>query len=111
MLSRVWSGIACISVAGSYSVAACDITGARLPLIFDATELQIFKGNLGSPSNPNLQYGHFEPYHCFYESVQCLVLIMEFYGIWQLLAMRHRTPNDQTLDIFIKSKTLSFRFG
>ena len=29
---------------------------------FDATELQIL-GNLGNPSNPNLQYRHFEIYH------------------------------------------------
>ena len=29
-------------------------------------------------------------------------LSMEFYGAWQLLAMRHR-HKDQTLDIFIKS--------
>ena len=43
--------------------AACDVTGGVASLNFDATELQIFKGNLGSPSNPNLQYGHFETYH------------------------------------------------
>ena len=46
-----------------YRAAACDITGGMASLNFDATELQIFKGNLGSPSDPNLQYGHFEPYH------------------------------------------------
>ena len=32
-------------------------------LNFDATELKIFYGNLGSPSNPNLQYERFETYH------------------------------------------------
>ena len=34
--------------------AACDVAGGVASLNFDATELQIFKGNLGSPSNPNL---------------------------------------------------------
>ena len=34
--------------------AACDVAGGVASLHFDATELQIFKGNLGSPSNPNL---------------------------------------------------------
>ena len=37
-----------------YRAAACDVTGGVASLNFDATELQIFKGNLGSPSNPNL---------------------------------------------------------
>ena len=31
-------------------------------LSFDATELKIFYGNLGSPSNPNLQYERFETF-------------------------------------------------
>ena len=39
--------------------AVCDVTGGVASLTFDATELQIFKGNLGSARNPNLQYGHF----------------------------------------------------
>ena len=43
-----------------YRATVCDVTGGVASLNFDATELQIFKGNLGSPSNPNLQYGHFE---------------------------------------------------
>ena len=51
------------SWTGLYRAAACDVTGGVASLNFDATELRIFKGNLGSPSNPNLQYGHFEPYH------------------------------------------------
>ena len=46
-----------------YRAAACDVTGGVASLNFDATELRIFKGNFGSPSNPNLQYGHFETYH------------------------------------------------
>ena len=46
-----------------YRAAACDVAGGATALNFDATELRIFKGNLGSPSNPNLQYGHFEPCH------------------------------------------------
>ena len=44
------------------AIAACDVTRGVASLNFDATELQIFQGNLGSPSNPNLQYGHFETY-------------------------------------------------
>ena len=32
-------------------------------LNFDATELKILYVNLGSPSNPNLQYERFETYH------------------------------------------------
>ena len=47
----------------AYRAAACDVTGCVASLNFAATELQIFKGNLGSPSNPNVQYGHFETYH------------------------------------------------
>ena len=43
--------------------ATCDVTGGVASLNFDATKLQIFKGNLGSPSKLNLQYEHFEPYH------------------------------------------------
>ena len=35
----------------------------RGSLNFDATELKNFYGNLGSPSNPNLQYERFETYH------------------------------------------------
>ena len=46
-----------------HRAAACDVKGDVASLNFDATELHIFKGNLGSPSNPNLQYGHFEPHH------------------------------------------------
>ena len=46
-----------------YRAAACDVTGGVAFLNFDATELQIFKGNLRSPSNLNLQYRHFETYH------------------------------------------------
>ena len=38
----------------THRAAACDVTGGVTFLNFDATELQIFKGNLGSPSNPNL---------------------------------------------------------
>ena len=57
-MSKVWS----LSME-FYRAAACDVTGGVASLNFDATELQIFKGNLGSPSNPNLQYGHFETYH------------------------------------------------
>ena len=41
-----------------YRVAACDVTGGVASLNFDAIELQTFKGNLGSPSNPNLRYRH-----------------------------------------------------
>ena len=37
-----------------YRAAACDVTVGVASLYFDATELQIFKDNLGSPSNPNL---------------------------------------------------------
>ena len=48
---------------GRYRAVACDITGGVAFLNFDATELKIFYGNLGSPSNPNLQYEHFETYH------------------------------------------------
>ena len=47
----------------AYRAAVCDVTGDVASLNFDATELQIFYGNLGSPSNPNLQYGDFETYH------------------------------------------------
>ena len=43
--------------------ATYDVIGGVASLNFDATELQTFKGDLGSPSNPNLHYGHFEPYH------------------------------------------------
>ena len=39
-----------------------DVTGGVACLNFDATELKIFYGNLGSPSNPNLQYERFETY-------------------------------------------------
>ena len=53
----------CHVMYNDYRAAACDVTGGVASLYFDATELQIFKGNLGSPSNPNLQYGHFETYH------------------------------------------------
>ena len=47
----------------SYRAVACDITGGVASLNFDATELKIFYGNLGSPSYPNLQYERFETYH------------------------------------------------
>ena len=40
-----------------------DVTGGVASLNFDATELKFFYGNLGSPSNPNLQYERFETYH------------------------------------------------
>ena len=40
----------------------CDITGGLASLNFDAAELKIY-GNLGSLSNPNLQYERFETYH------------------------------------------------
>ena len=40
-----------------------DVTGGVASLNFDATELKIFYGNLGSPSNPNLHYERFETYH------------------------------------------------
>ena len=33
--------------------------GGVASLNFDATELKIFYGNLGSPNNPNLQYERF----------------------------------------------------
>ena len=46
-----------------YRAVACDVTGGVAFLNFDATELKIFYGNLGSPSNPNLQYERFETYH------------------------------------------------
>ena len=39
-----------------HRAAACDLKGGVASHNFDATELHIFKGNLGSPSNPNLQY-------------------------------------------------------
>ena len=55
-----------------YRAVALTSQGGVASLNFDATELKNFYGNLGSPSNPNLQY--------------------EFYGVWQLLATRHRTP-------------------
>ena len=72
-----------------YRAAACDVTGGVSSLNFDATELRIFKDNLGSPSNPNLQYGHFEPYHWFYKNVQCLVLM---YGILWCMATSCHAP-------------------
>ena len=50
---------------------------------FDATELQIFKGNLGSPSKLNLQYGHFEPY----KNVQCMVLM--YAVLWHMATSCH----------------------
>ena len=37
--------------------------GGVASLNFDAAELKIFYDNLGSPSNPNLQYERFETYH------------------------------------------------
>ena len=46
-----------------YRAVACDVTGGVASLNFDATELKIFNGNLGSPNNPNLQYERFETYH------------------------------------------------
>ena len=46
-----------------YRAVACDVTGGVASLNFDATELKIFYGNLGSPGNPNLQYERFETYH------------------------------------------------
>ena len=53
-----------------------DVTGGVASLNFGTTELQlqICKGNLGNPSDPNLQYGHFEPYI----TIQYLVLV---YGV------------------------------
>ena len=50
---------------------------------FDATELQIFKGNLGSPSKLNLQYGHFESY----KNVQCMVLM--YAVLWHMATSCH----------------------
>ena len=67
--------------------AACDVTGGVASFNFDATELQVFKGDLGSPSKLNLQYGQFEPY----KNSNVWSLCMQFYGRWQVLAMRHRT--------------------
>ena len=49
-----------------HRAAACDVKGVWLPLILMLQSCIFF----GSPSNPNLQYGHFEPYHWFYKNVQ-----------------------------------------
>ena len=46
-----------------YRAVACDVAGGVASLNFDATELKYFYGNLGSPSNPNLQYERIETYH------------------------------------------------
>ena len=53
----------CNLILVGYRATVCDVIGGVASLNFDVTELRIFKGNLESPSNPNLQYGHFEPYH------------------------------------------------
>ena len=37
-----------------FRAAACDVTVGVASFILMLAELQIFKGNLGSPSNPNL---------------------------------------------------------
>ena len=48
--------------------------GGVASLNFDAKKLKIFYGNLGSPSNLNLQYERFETYYWLYKFVQNLVL-------------------------------------
>ena len=60
-----------------------------LPLILMLQSCKFFKGNLGSPSNPNLQYGHFETYHWFYKNVQSLVLM---YGVLWRMARNCHAP-------------------
>ena len=44
-----------------YRAAACDVTGGVASLNLKLQSCKFFKGNLG-PSNPTLQYGHFETY-------------------------------------------------
>ena len=71
-------------------------------LHFDVTELQIFKGNLGSPSNPNLYSMDILRLTLdFIKIPKIRSLCMEFYGAWQLLAMCHRT-------LYIRTKLRTF---
>ena len=72
-----------------------DVTGGVASLNFDATEL---KGNLGSASNPNLQYRHLS---LTIDLSNVWSLCMEFYVTWQLIAMCHKTPYLRTKLCFL----------
>ena len=65
-------------------------------LNFDATELQIFKDNLGAQVTQIASMNILRLTIDFIKMSKVWSLCMEFYGAWQLLAVRHRTPYIRT---------------
>ena len=79
----------------------CDVTGGVASLNFDATELQIFKVILEAQVTQICSMDILRLTVDFIKMSKVWSLCMEFYGAWQEVAMRHRTP-------YLRTKLLTF---